>query len=292
MAARALSLTPSTISHALNALSQELGIPILIKVGRNISLSAQGQQLAERAGPLLEQFKRLEDETKSSHADIVGTLRISSTAGTPSKLTANAVASLQMAHHKILAFCATKRSSLVLDDALKSAIDLGICYNPLPNPDLVIENLLTEQMVIAVRKRHPVIKMRRSDRLNALKKFPCVMPMSGNGVDNCQLHPAITNAGLITPVAMQFDDYHSCCEYLRHSNAWSLLPLSYLSEDNPDLIQAATLPRPASAFISLVYLKSRGLSLAAKALKSQLQSIFNADETAIVDEDNLHNFQL
>lgn len=269
-AAKSLAVTPSAVSHALIGLSEELGIPIIIKVGRNIALSAQGQQLANRASAVLDQLRQMEDEIRSSECDLVGSLRISATAGTPSELTAKSLATLQRCHPRLSAVCASKRSALVIDDVLKSAVDLGLCYNPQPNPELVTEVITTERLLLAVRKDHPIFKIPVSKRIDFLRTCPSIMPMSAAGVESCQLHPALIDARITPSIVLQFDDYNTCCAYLQCSNAWSFIPESYLLKDGSGLKEALELSKPATAVICLVHLKARGINLIAREFASHL----------------------
>ena len=58
--ARALGYSPSTISHQLDVLEREAGVPLLEPIGRRVQLTAEALLLVEHAEAVLDRLERAE----------------------------------------------------------------------------------------------------------------------------------------------------------------------------------------------------------------------------------------
>lgn len=58
-AARALNLAPSSVTRAIDALEQQLGIPLFKRSTRQLVLTSQGEYFLARSLPLLEEADQL-----------------------------------------------------------------------------------------------------------------------------------------------------------------------------------------------------------------------------------------
>ena len=270
-AAKALSISPSAISHALNALSDELGFPILLKVGRNIALTAKGEHLAARATQIVNQLVQIEDEYRSADLGLAGNIRISATSGLPSSMAVKALAKLREQHPNVFAECSSCPSIKVIEDVLHSKSDLGICYSPQPHIQLASESIGIQKLAVVVGVDHPILKVSKKDRLKNLTRLSSAMPMSSFGVENCQKHPALLSSGLEAPLSLLFDNYETCIEYLYESDAWSFLPEFYLKFSAGKICEAVSLKQTATTAITVIYLKNRGLTATMRAFVETLK---------------------
>jgi molybdate transport repressor ModE-like protein len=66
-AARALSYSHSTVSQQLALLEQEVGVTLLEKVGRNVALTAAGEELVRNSDAILEAVERAESDLATTH---------------------------------------------------------------------------------------------------------------------------------------------------------------------------------------------------------------------------------
>lgn len=77
-AARELNLTPSAVSKSLSQLEERLGVLLVKRTTRSLSLTDQGYAFFEHARVLLEEIERAIEETNRFRTRIEGTLRITS----------------------------------------------------------------------------------------------------------------------------------------------------------------------------------------------------------------------
>jgi DNA-binding transcriptional LysR family regulator len=74
--AESLSYSPSSISQQLSALEAEVGVPLLVKSGRRVRLTAEAELLVEHTQALLERMELLESELAGSRNVASGILRL------------------------------------------------------------------------------------------------------------------------------------------------------------------------------------------------------------------------
>lgn len=77
-AAAQLSVSPSALSQTVRALEQRLGLRLLVRTTRSVSVTDAGQQLLESVAPLLEQIDAEVAQVKSLKDSPAGTIRITS----------------------------------------------------------------------------------------------------------------------------------------------------------------------------------------------------------------------
>ncbi|CAN5162414.1 LysR family transcriptional regulator [soil metagenome] len=74
--ADALSYSPSSVSQQLSLLEAEAGVPLLVKSGRRVRLTAEAELLVVHTHALLERMELLESELASSGSSASGTVRV------------------------------------------------------------------------------------------------------------------------------------------------------------------------------------------------------------------------
>lgn len=75
-AARSLSVSPSAVSKSVRRLEETLGIALVSRTTRSLTLTAEGRDLHERALRLLRDAEAIEEVAKTARAEPSGTLRI------------------------------------------------------------------------------------------------------------------------------------------------------------------------------------------------------------------------
>ena len=76
-AARELNVSRSIVTRYVGELEDELGVQLLVRTTRQVSLTAAGQIYLERMEPLLEELDRASDLVKQQQGTLAGDLRIS-----------------------------------------------------------------------------------------------------------------------------------------------------------------------------------------------------------------------
>ncbi|WP_415234527.1 LysR family transcriptional regulator [Pseudorhodobacter sp.] len=76
-AARQLGMTPASVTRTIAALEAQLGVQLLVRTTRQVSLTSAGAVYAERVTPLAKGLAEAADETREAQGIVSGRLRIS-----------------------------------------------------------------------------------------------------------------------------------------------------------------------------------------------------------------------
>lgn len=146
-ASRALDLATSVLSSAVSQLEEELGVRLLNRTTRNLSLTEAGQLYHEKCVEMLAAAETAEEMVASGVGEIAGRLRISAASDTAQKILLPALAPLARLHPKLLL-------DIVVDDRIvdmtTQSIDLSIRSGWLRDSSLVARKLADlHEMLVA-----------------------------------------------------------------------------------------------------------------------------------------------
>ncbi|HET8596467.1 MAG TPA: LysR family transcriptional regulator, partial [Castellaniella sp.] len=150
-AARKTGQSQSAISKAVNALEKRLGVALLHRSTRKVTLTDQGQKYYERTKPLLDEIQVADSELTSSVQDVSGHVRIAA----PSTFGRLHVLPLLPG---LLSRYPGLQVDLVLSDALRDMvddrIDLAIRVSPVNDPDSVVRRVGSTSLVCVGSRRY------------------------------------------------------------------------------------------------------------------------------------------
>ncbi|MBP0484968.1 LysR family transcriptional regulator [Sagittula salina] len=143
--AREIGITASAVSRRLARLEDRLGVRLLHRTTRRISLTGEGEVYFEKAARLLAEIEELEGTLRRGRETPAGLLRINATFGFSRRHIAPAVAAFQRLHPAV-------EVQLVVTDAplnlVEERFDLGIRFGPPPDSALVQRLLLRNRRFI------------------------------------------------------------------------------------------------------------------------------------------------
>jgi DNA-binding transcriptional LysR family regulator len=76
-AARLLGMTPASVTRTVSGLEEQLGVQLLLRTTRKVSLTSAGAAYAARVAPLVEGLARATEETRDLQKVTAGSLRVS-----------------------------------------------------------------------------------------------------------------------------------------------------------------------------------------------------------------------
>lgn len=85
-AAEAMGLTKAVVSFNIRQLEDELGVTLLLRSTRRLTLTEAGRLFHQRSVALLKDAERLKDDVRANHAGLTGELRITTTPSTARRL--------------------------------------------------------------------------------------------------------------------------------------------------------------------------------------------------------------
>ncbi|WP_186136243.1 LysR family transcriptional regulator [Burkholderia gladioli] len=145
-AARKLGESQSAVSKAVNALEKRLGVALLHRSTRKVSLTDQGAKYYERTKPLVDEIEVADLELTSSSLDASGLVRIAAPS-TFGRLHVLPLIPAMLSRHPGL------QVDVVLSDAVRDMvedrIDLAVRVSPVSDPDSVVRRVAATSLVCA-----------------------------------------------------------------------------------------------------------------------------------------------
>jgi DNA-binding transcriptional LysR family regulator len=223
-ASQVLAISPSAISHSITSLEEELGVKLFEKNGKNIILTEEGKVFLERVEPILSELHHLKHDISNKDVAYRGYFKIANAHQIGPKIVAPICFDMQEAHPELQFEIQTFRSALVLKEVLNRQVDLGICFSPQEHPDIFYKTLREGKMYVVVRKNHPILKKRISERVGHLNTLTCVMAKSSQGIQVCESHPVFNQLGILQNISAVCDNYEVAFQKVIRSDAWGYMP--------------------------------------------------------------------
>lgn len=150
-AARRTGDSQSAISKCVSALEKRLGVQLLNRSTRSVTLTDHGRKYYERTKPLLDEMAQADGELMNSTLELSGLVRIA----TPATFGRLHILPLIP---KLLALHPKLRLDLNLadgvQDLLAEGIDLAIRISPVYSPDAVVKRVTNSSLVCAGSRRY------------------------------------------------------------------------------------------------------------------------------------------
>ncbi|APR76425.1 Transcriptional regulator, LysR family protein [Minicystis rosea] len=137
-AARRTGTPTTTVSRAVARLEEALGVRLFQRTSRHVSLTADGERLLARVGPLAEELGSVLDEVKEGSIGLSGRLRVTAPVLTGSGRVARALASFAAMHPRLEI---ELHLSNAVVDLVAQGFDLGLRAGPIASSGLFARRL-------------------------------------------------------------------------------------------------------------------------------------------------------
>ncbi|WP_339949382.1 LysR substrate-binding domain-containing protein [uncultured Albimonas sp.] len=134
-AARRLGISPPAATRAVGALEDRLGVQLLLRTTRRVSLTAAGAAYAARVRPLVEGLEAAAEDLRAEAGALTGRLRINAPLSLGRRLLPEAIATFRQAHPGV-EFAVTLTDRLI--DVMTEPADLAVRISGQPSDKLTI----------------------------------------------------------------------------------------------------------------------------------------------------------
>lgn len=177
-ASKALFISQSTLSQQIKQLEEELGVELLVRDSRHVSMSDYGEQYLPYAKQVLKDVDTSTERMNDVRQLKIGTLNVGATY-TFCPLLADTVRDYMKKYPgiKLKIYC---RSMENLMEMLEHGqLDVALSYKPLQSYDDIDSHILfNSNLCVIAGKDNPVAKKERI-RLAELENLPLVLPAKG-----------------------------------------------------------------------------------------------------------------
>ncbi len=223
-AAKALHVSPSTVSHAVSNIEAELGRALLAAKGRHVRLTEAGSALRDRVAAVLFDVEALKGDISSTSFFERRHLRLAATQMLSGALLVPAWHAVSQRFGFATVDLLAGRSADVVNSVLEGEIDFGLCFSPVSHPDLAVETLAKGHLRLMVHREHALVGLTASQVLKRVSAFPCAMPKPLAGVDVCEVHPVLSQHGLNIEAKVRYDSMETVAALLNDKRSFSLVP--------------------------------------------------------------------
>nr|WP_311529423.1 LysR family transcriptional regulator [uncultured Ralstonia sp.] len=143
--ARELGVTPPAITARLAQLEKRLGVRLLNRTTRRLSVTHEGEIYLATGARLLEELQELEQTVSSSRGTPKGLLRINATFGFGRRHVAPAIAEFARRYPEVEVQLELTDRSVNLTD---KAFDIGIWFGTVPDSRMVARKIVSNQRVL------------------------------------------------------------------------------------------------------------------------------------------------
>ncbi|MBI4041201.1 MAG: LysR family transcriptional regulator [Deltaproteobacteria bacterium] len=168
-ASERLGISQPSLTTSIQRLENNMGVPLLIRSKKGVTLTQAGQKLLTQAQDLIYSWEKLKEKTVSTHLDIAGQYIIGCHPSVALYSLPYFMSALLEDHPKLEIKCIHDLSRRITESVISMHISLGIVVNPVPHPDLVIQKLCSDEVTFWKGKGSKIIQD----------------PYSGNGILIC-----------------------------------------------------------------------------------------------------------
>ncbi len=171
-ASKSLSMPNSTIGRHLSQLEEELGLNLIVRNTRHLSLTEEGKELYERTFDIIDKIEEVESDLLSQRQGLIGKIKIAIPNEFGAQWLSECLAQFTSKHPMVSIDCST---SMVSVDPIRKDMDVSIIYHRgIPtDSSLVMQNLIKMPSVI-VGSPKLIAKLGVPKSVGELQHLPCI----------------------------------------------------------------------------------------------------------------------
>lgn len=200
-AARSLHTVQSNVSTHVSRLEQEMGV-VLIDRATN-TLTEEGRVVADRARRIEAEFSALESDVASLRDEIRGRVRIGVIGTTARWIVPPLLGTLADRHPAISLVVLDATTSSLIPQLVSGQIDLAVVNTPVTEPDVMVEPLFDEELLVVAPTGHPLAGLDQVS-LSELAAHPLLLAAPGTSFRE-DIDAQASEAGVELQAQAEFD---------------------------------------------------------------------------------------
>ena len=153
-AADALHTVQSNVSTHIARLERELGVTLVDRSGGR--LTEEGEAVVARARRVATELEALQADVASLRDEVSGPARMGIIGTTARWLVPAVLSAMEIAHPKVTVSVLEGNNTSLVPQLADGAIELAVLNAPVDDPDLILEPLYDEDLVLIVPPDHPL----------------------------------------------------------------------------------------------------------------------------------------
>lgn len=276
-AAEHIPLAQSALSRHMRLLEEELGVTLLIRTGRGIVLTEQGEYLCERATSILEQLDDTRRNLVDWHQNPTGLVRIGMPPTATLCMAATVLEQLKRRHENIDVRLSEGLSTTLVDWLTHDRLDLAVVFERPSILTLTAERLGSEELCLVVP---PGCELPDPVTFDDIAKWPLIAPFARKGIHDRMVN-AFAAAGLEFKVTYEIDALPAMKDLVRLGAGVAILARSSVKRDlETGELETRRIDSDAMTFdvfllFSRVAEHSRAANAAADVIRTSAAALFH-----------------
>lgn len=192
-AARALKLTQAAVSQRVQALEQDLGVPLFYRQGGKASLTEAGQTLYPEAQRILALHREARQKITGKKLPLAGELTLAASSIPGEYLLPGLLSAFKKKYPHIQVRATVTDSKEVVDELERGQANLGLVGKRSDHPHLESRWFASDTLALIIPPTHPWGRRKRVE-LDELSGQPLIIREAGSGSRWC-LEQALAQAG-------------------------------------------------------------------------------------------------
>jgi len=220
-ASQQLGIAQPALSLHVRNMEERLGVKLLTREARGVSLTEAGDLLARRSRMLLDEITRLEDDIRNLGSSPTGDVRLGLPGTIGGILSVPLVLAVKEHFSGIRLTIGEAMSGFVLDWLREGRIDIAVLYLPAEDQRFRSDFLLSEELVVIAPNEAVMEEPFEPVHLTSL---PLILPSAAHGLRTlldgwAQQHAITLNA------KVELDSYSNIKTLVEQGYGYSILPL-------------------------------------------------------------------
>lgn len=179
-AAEAKFMTQSAMSHLIKNIEDELGVKLLNRMAKTVTLTPAGRLFYEHAIRILENYKKMENDVYGLVHKVKGPLVIGASPTAATYLLPQVFYSFSKDYPEVQIEVSVSNTESITDYLYAGIIDIGIVEGNIKKTEVHSEEIAEDEMVIIASDENPLTKKKPLTPHDLISQ-PFVMPETGSG---------------------------------------------------------------------------------------------------------------
>lgn len=220
--ARKANLALASASERIRGMEKMLGVALLVRDRRGVSLSPAGQCLLEHARLIVQQAVRMRGDLACYARGLTGTVSLLANTAAASEHLPRVLASF-LADHPTLNVDVEERESTDIAEAIASgAADVGIASETAASEALQTIPFRNDQLVVVMPRGDPLSRSRRLRLIDIVEREFVALPRDGALQRHLAGHAA--RLGVIMKVRVRVDGFDAVCRMVETGVGIAIVP--------------------------------------------------------------------
>lgn len=221
LASKTLYITQSTISQQIGKLEDELGVQLLTRDTRHVSLSDYGEQFLPHAIKVIEEAQVCSDKIRDVKDLHAGTLNIGSTY-TFLPLLMQSILSFYEQYPYVRLRLVSASTTELLRKLLDRELDIALSYKSSIGDDRIESRLLFENRLCLIGRKDELIGCPNPVPVDALGRYPLALPFKGLQARD-MLESVLFGTDVELDIRLENNNIHAILDLVRSSPLLTIL---------------------------------------------------------------------